>query len=451
MTFTLAIIGRPNVGKSTLFNRLVGRKLALVDDRPGVTRDRREGEARLGGAEFNIIDTAGLDDTRGDDLLSAMRGQTELAVAQADVLLFMIDARTGVTPIDEAFAQELRKTDKPIILAANKAEGKAGEGGLLEAFSLGLGEPIRLSAAHGEGLGDLYDALMPHIEAYVEADNVDEEADKSISLAILGRPNAGKSTLINQLLGEERLLAGPQAGMTRDAISIEWQWRGTPIKLIDTAGMRKRARVKEKLEKLAVADALRAMRYAECVVLVIDALKPFDKQDLQIADLVVREGRALVIAVNKWDMVEDKRALRKTLDEEVERLLPQMRGVKLVYISALKGGKGLDRMMQAVLNVYEAWNRRVSTGNLNRWLEGAVHAHNPPASRGRRIKLRYITQAKSRPPTFIVFCSKPEALPESYSRYLINDLREAFDLPSVPIRLHLRKGDNPYAPKKGKR
>jgi GTP-binding protein len=450
MTFTLAIIGRPNVGKSTLFNRLVGRKLALVDDRPGVTRDRREGEARLGGAEFNIIDTAGLDDTRGDDLLSAMRGQTELAVAQADVLLFMIDARTGVTPIDEAFAQELRKTDKPIILAANKAEGKAGEGGLLEAFSLGLGEPIRLSAAHGEGLGDLYDALMPHIEAYVEADDVDEEADKSISLAILGRPNAGKSTLINQLLGEERLLAGPQAGMTRDAISIEWQWRGTPIKLIDTAGMRKRARVKEKLEKLAVADALRAMRYAECVVLVIDALKPFDKQDLQIADLVVREGRALVIAVNKWDMVEDKRALRKTLDEEVERLLPQMRGVKLVYISALKGGKGLDRMMQAVLNVYEAWNRRVSTGNLNRWLEGAVHAHNPPASRGRRIKLRYITQAKSRPPTFIVFCSKPEALPESYSRYLINDLRDVFDLPSVPIRLHLRKGDNPYAPKKGK-
>jgi len=450
MTFTLAIIGRPNVGKSTLFNRLVGRQLALVDDRPGVTRDRREGEARLGGAEFNIIDTAGLDDTRGDDLLSAMRGQTEMAVAQADVLLFLVDARAGITPMDEAFAQELRRSDKPIILAANKAEGKAGEGGLLEAYALGLGEPIRLSAAHGEGLGDLYDALMPYIEAYVEADETDEEADKSISLAILGRPNAGKSTLINQLLGEERLLAGPQAGMTRDAISIEWQWRGTPIKLIDTAGMRKRARVKEKLEKLAVADALRAMRYAECVVLVIDALKPFDKQDLQIADLVVREGRALVIAVNKWDMVKDKRAVRKMLDEEVERLLPQMRGVKLVYISALKGGKGLDQMMLAVLNVYEAWNTRVSTGGLNRWLEGAVHAHNPPASRGRRIKLRYITQAKSRPPTFIVFCSKPDALPESYSRYLINDLRETFNLPSVPIRLHMRKGDNPYAPKKTK-
>ena len=450
MTFTLAIIGRPNVGKSTLFNRLVGRQLALVDDRPGVTRDRREGEARLGGAEFNIIDTAGLDDTRGDDLLNAMRGQTEMAVAQADVLLFMVDARAGITPMDEAFAQELRKTDKPIILAANKAEGKAGEGGLLEAFSLGLGEPIRLSAAHGEGLGELYDALLPHIEAYVHADEADEEADKSISLAILGRPNAGKSTLINHLLGEERLLAGPQAGMTRDAISIEWQWHGTPIKLIDTAGMRKRARVKEKLEKLAVADALRAMRYAECVVLVIDALKPFDKQDLQIADLVVREGRALVIAVNKWDLVKDKRAVRKTLDEEVERLLPQMRGVKLVYISALKGGKGLDQMMQAVLNVYEAWNTRVPTGSLNRWLEGAVHAHNPPASRGRRIKLRYITQAKSRPPTFIVFCSKPDALPESYSRYLINDLRETFNLPSVPIRLHMRKGDNPYAPKKTK-
>lgn len=448
MMLTIAIIGRPNVGKSTLFNRLVGRKLALVDDQPGVTRDRRLGDASLGGLDFNIIDTAGLDDTKNDDLLDGMRSQTQIAVDEADVIIFMIDARAGVTPADEGFAKHLRSANKPIILVANKCEGAAAEPGRLEAYALGFGEPVGVSAEHGIGLGDLFDVLEPHIFEASAREEEDEMADrdKPLSLAIIGRPNAGKSTLINKLLGEDRMLVGEQAGITRDAISIQWTWRDQPIKLIDTAGMRKRAKVVEKLEKLSVADGLRAIRFAEVVVLVIDALKPFDKQDLHIADLVSREGRALVIAINKWDLVQDKGAARVALAEQVERLLPQLRGLKLVFISGLTG-RSLDKLMPAVMAVYKTWNARVPTAALNRWLEWAVERHTPPATRGRRIKLRYITQAKTRPPTFIAFCSKPDALPASYTRYLVNELREEFKLASVPIRLYLRGGENPYVDK----
>jgi GTP-binding protein len=472
MTLTVAIVGRPNVGKSTLFNRLVGRRLALVDDKPGVTRDRREGEASLGDLEFRVIDTAGLDDADTESLGGRMRRQTEMAITGADVCLFMIDARAGITPLDRHFASLVRRSGAAVILVANKCEGKAGEPGLYDAFSLGLGEPVALSAEHGEGTSDLYAALKAFSEANgAEAgarpgrerktvpvadtllepgEDGDEEADlgpdRPMRVAIVGRPNAGKSTLINKLLGEERLLTGPEAGITRDSISVDWQWRGQPIKLFDTAGLRRQARVVEKLEKLSVSDALRAIRFAEVVILTIDATQPFEKQDLQIADLVAREGRALVIAVNKWDLVEDAQKTKRFLEEECERLLPQVRGVALITVSAL-AGKGLDRLIAATLEAYAAWNRRVPTAALNRWLAEALERHSPPAARGRRIKLRYMTQAKARPPTFIVFCSRPEELPEAYTRYLINGLREAFDLPAVPIRLQLRKGRNPYAEK----
>lgn len=446
MTLSVAIIGRPNVGKSTLFNRLIGKKLALVDDSPGVTRDRREGDAALGGAQFHLIDTAGLDDAGKDELLQGMGRQTQLAINDADVLIFMIDARSGVTPIDEHFADDVRKMNKPIILAANKAESSKAEAGALEAYALGLGTPIAISAEHGQGLGELYDALEPYLARFEDRTDGEEDEDRPLSMAIVGRPNAGKSTLINRLIGEDRLLASAVAGTTRDAIAVEWQWNGEPIKLVDTAGLRKRARVREKLEKLSVADTLRALRYAEVVVLVIDALKPFDKQDLQIADLVAREGRALVIAVNKWDLVDNKAVLRSQLLEQVENLLPQLRGVELVMLSALTG-RSTAKLMPAVLRAHKAWNSRVTTAKLNKWLDHAISHHNPPSARGRRIKLRYITQAKSRPPTFIVFCSQPEALPTSYTRYLVNDLRDTFDIPAVPIRLHLRKGENPYVQK----
>ncbi|MGI9413066.1 MAG: ribosome biogenesis GTPase Der [Hyphomicrobiales bacterium] len=450
MSKTVAIIGRPNVGKSTLFNRLVGRRLALVDDAPGVTRDRREGDARLGDLEFRIVDTAGLDDAADETLQGRMQAQTLAAVEDADVCLFMIDARAGVTPIDHHFADLARRSEKPVILVANKCEGKDGADALYEAFALGLGEAVGLSAEHGQGMSDLFDALEPLVDAGgaeaadVEADEAPAGRDKPLRIAIIGRPNAGKSTLINRLLGEDRLLTGPEAGITRDSISVDWQWQDLPVKLFDTAGLRRRARVVDKVEKLSAADALRAVRFAEVVVLLLDACQPFEKQDLHLADLAAREGRALVLAVNKWDLIEDKRDALEELKEKAGRLLPQVRGVPLVTLSATTG-KGLQRLMPAVMEVYEAWNRRVTTGELNRWLADALERHPPPAAKGRRIKLRYITQAKSRPPTFIAFCSRARELPEAYSRYLINSLREDFDIWGSPVRMQLRQGKNPYA------
>ena len=449
MTPAVAIVGRPNVGKSTLFNRLVGRRLALVDDRPGVTRDRREGEARLGSLRFRIIDTAGLEEAEAGSLLGRMRAQTEAAIDEADVVLFVIDARAGILPADRPFAEMARRSGKPVIVLANKAEGGAGMPGAYDAFSLGLGDPVPFSAEHGEGLSDLFDALLPHVgkdeEETEEGDEEDEEARKKkpLKVAIIGRPNAGKSTLINRLIGAERLLTGPEAGITRDAIAIDWAWRGRPIQLYDTAGLRKRARVQDKLEKLSVADALRAVQFAEVVVVLLDATIPFEKQDLTIVDLIEREGRALVIGLNKWDLVADRPGLLKTLREEAARLLPQVRGAPVVPISGL-AGEGLDRLMEAVFGAAEVWNRRIATARINEWLGKALEGHPPPAVSGRRIKIRYMTQVKARPPHFALFGNQLDALPKSYTRYLVNGLREAFDLPGVPIRISLRTGKNPY-------
>lgn len=438
----VAIVGRPNVGKSTLFNRLVGRRIALVDDRPGVTRDRREGDARIAGLRFVAIDTAGLDDAAPETLAGRMTSQTEAAARSADVILFIIDARAGVTPLDRHFAGFLRALNRPVVLVANKAENAtAAAAGLSEAYELGLGDPIAISAEHGEGLGDLHDALAEH-EPAPEARAV-ENGGSSIKVAIVGRPNAGKSTLINRMLGEDRLLTGPEAGITRDAITVDWTWQDRAFSLVDTAGLRRKARVQEKLEKLAVGDALRAIRFAEVVILVIDVDSPFDKQDLQIADLVEREGRALVIALDKWDVVADRQKVRNELNEKAARLLPQLSGVQLVPVSGLTG-EGIDKLMKAVVAAHGVWNKRVSTARLNRWLLHMVERHPPPAVSGRRIKLRYLTQSKARPPTFVVFCSRPEALPAAYTRYLVNALRHDFELPGTPIRLVLRKGDNPY-------
>ncbi|MEX0364858.1 MAG: ribosome biogenesis GTPase Der [Ruegeria sp.] len=467
MSLTLAIVGRPNVGKSTLFNRLVGKRLALVDDQPGVTRDLREGEARLGDLRFTVIDTAGLEDATDNSLQGRMRRLTERAVDMADVCLFLIDARAGVTPTDELFAEILRKRSEHVILAANKAEGTAADAGVIEAYSLGLGEPIRLSGEHGEGLNDLYTQLMPLADAAEEAAEQDapetdvavEEGDedavsaisdaKPLQVAVVGRPNAGKSTLINKILGEDRLLTGPEAGITRDAISLRTDWGGTPMRIFDTAGMRKKAKVQEKLEKLSVSDGLRAVKFAEVVVVLLDAAIPFEQQDLRIADLAEREGRAVVVAVNKWDVEENKQEKLRDLRESFERLLPQLRGAPLVTVSA-KTGRGLDRLHAAILGAHEVWNRRITTAHLNRWLTGMLEQHPPPAPQGKRIKLRYMTQAKTRPPGFVVMCSHPDKMPASYSRYLVNGLREDFDMPGTPIRLTLRgQGDkNPY---KGRR
>lgn len=469
MSFKLAIVGRPNVGKSTLFNRLVGKKLALVDDTPGVTRDRREGDARLGDLEFTIVDTAGLEDSKGDTLEARMRRQTEIAVEEADVCLLLVDARAGLSPADAYFAQLLRKSKTPVLLAANKCEGGAGESGRHEAFELGMGAPLPLSAEHGEGLGDLYDALLPFAEA-ARKDEIDQEIDAAnevdenfdpeapyepdletpLRVAVVGRPNAGKSTLINQLLGEDRMLTGPEAGITRDSIGVEWEWRGRRVKLFDTAGMRKRARVTKKLEKLSVADALRAVRFAEVVVVLIDATIPFEKQDLHITDLVEQEGRGLLVAVNKWDLVEDPQEKMEDLREKLGRLLPQIRGVPIVTFSALTG-RNVDRLMPKIEEVHTRWNARVPTARLNKWLDVTTAKHPPPAAKGRPVNLRYMTQVKSRPPTFAVFSSRALDVPTSYRRYLVNGLREAFDLPGVPIRLHMRKGANPYESKKKKR
>ncbi len=477
MSFTLAIVGRPNVGKSTLFNRLVGKRLALVDDQPGVTRDLREGAARLGPLRFTVIDSAGLEEATDDSLQGRMRRLTERAVELADVCLFLIDARAGVTPTDQVFADILRKKNAHVILAANKAEGRTGEGGYLEAFSLGLGEPVRLSAEHGEGMDELLDVLMPiadEMEArqvardaedsgpevdvvlYEEDDDEDAvheapvpSAAKPLQIAVIGRPNAGKSTLINKILGEERLLTGPEAGITRDAISVVTEWEGTPVRIFDTAGMRKRARVQEKLEKLSVSDGLRAVKFAEVVVVLLDVEIPFEQQDLRIADLAEREGRAVVVAINKWDLEGDKQDKLAELKEKFDRLLPQLRGAPLVTVSA-RTGRGLDRLHAAILRAYDIWNRRVSTGQLNRWLLGMTEAHPPPAPGGKRLRMRYATQVKTRPPAFVIMASHPEDFPESYTRYLVNGLRQTFDMPGTPIRLTLRDQSekNPF---KGRR
>ena len=472
MSFTVAITGRPNVGKSTLFNRLVGKRLALVDDQPGVTRDRRMGTARLGDIKFNIVDTAGLEDADTASLEGRMREQTEQAILEADVTLFLIDARAGVTPLDKSFATMLRRAGKPIILVANKVEGRKGDDGLYEAYSMGFGEPVPISAEHGEGMVDLRDALVEAVgeetafgldDAHITEDEFgdapedwdedDDEIDyvydssKPLSICIVGRPNAGKSTLINQMVGSERLLTGPEAGITRDSISVDWEWQGRSIKLFDTAGMRRKARVHEKLEKLSVADALRAVQYAEIVIIVFDATIPFEKQDLQIVDLVAREGRAPVIAFNKWDLIKDKQAVLSDLHEKTERLLPQLRGVRTVTLSG-QTGKGLDRLMEAVVETDKVWNKRIATSQLNRWLDEVQAYHPPPAVAGRRIRFKYITQIKSRPPTFMAQCTRPEGLPASYERYLLNELRSTFDLAGVPLRLMLRKPDNPYGNRK---
>ena len=470
MSFTLAIVGRPNVGKSTLFNRLVGKRLALVDDQPGVTRDLREGAARLADLNFTVIDTAGLEEATDESLQGRMRRLTERAVEMADVCLFMIDARAGVLPADEIFADILRRKSAHVILAANKAEGRAADAGLIEAYSLGLGEPIRMSAEHAEGMFELLQELRPVAEAQAEkAARIEEEApdtdvdlidgeelpervptrEKPLQIAVVGRPNAGKSTLINQLLGEERLLTGPEAGITRDAISIPLDWDGVPVRIFDTAGMRKKAKVQEKLEKLSVADGLRAVKFAEVVIVLLDAAIPFEQQDLRIADLAEREGRAVVIAVNKWDIEDDKNEKLKELKEEFTRLLPQLRGAPLVTVSA-KTGRGMERLKEAVMRAYEVWNRRIPTAALNRWLTGMLEAHPPPAPGGRRIKMRYATQVKTRPPGFVVMCSYPDKLNDSYKRYLVNGLRADFDMPGTPIRLTFRgQGDqNPYKDKK---
>lgn len=445
MPFTVAIVGRPNVGKSTLFNRLVGRRAAIVHDTPGVTRDRREGDASLYGLSFRVIDTAGLEEADEASMEGRMRAQTERAVAEADVVLMLIDARAGVTPMDQHFADWLRRQPKPVILVANKSEGRAGEPGYYEAYSLGLGEPVAVSAEHGEGMADLHDAIAAHRPEEPEQEaEAEPEAEGPLRLAIVGRPNVGKSTLVNRLIGEDRLLTGPEAGITRDAIEVEWEHDGRPVRLVDTAGLRKRANVVEKLEKLSVADTLAAIRRAEVVVLVLDARAMLEKQDLTIARMVIREGRALVLAVNKWDLIEDRRDALRRLHDRLETSLPQVRGIPTVTLSALTGA-GLTRLMDRVVEVRDVWNRRVPTGQLNRWLEDMVAHHPPPAVKGRRIKLRYITQPKARPPTFVIFTSRPEELPDAYTRYLVNGLRDTFDLPGVPLRLFLRKGRNPYA------
>jgi GTP-binding protein len=458
MPLKLAIVGRPNVGKSTLFNRLAGRKLAIVDDRPGVTRDRRFGTGRIGDIDLEIIDTAGFEDVNDESLEARMRAQTVLAIEEADVSLFVIDAREGVTPMDEVFAEILRRHDKPVILAANKAEGRAGDAGTLEAFNLGLGEPVPISAEHGEGMADLYAAILALSpdedddddefapEDHEDGDDADEGVDptKPVHIAIVGRPNAGKSTLVNKLIGEDRLLTGPEAGITRDAISVDWTWQDRTVRLVDTAGLRRKARVQEQLEKLSTHDSIRAITFAEVVILVMDATHPFETQDLQIADLVEREGRGLVFVLAKWDLVADPQARLAEFIEEAQRQLPQVRGAPIIALSA-ENGQGLDRLMPAVFKVHADWSTKVKTRDLNDWLQMAIQRHPPPAVGGRRIKPKYMAQIKARPPTFVLFASRADQLPESYRRYLINSIRESFDLPGVPLRVTVKSNKNPYA------
>ncbi|MBU1174962.1 MAG: ribosome biogenesis GTPase Der [Alphaproteobacteria bacterium] len=475
MSVVVAIVGRPNVGKSTLFNRLVGKRIALVDDTPGVTRDRRLARGRIGDLFFDVLDTAGYEDATDQSLEARMRLQTETAIAEADVILFMIDARAGVTPLDAHFARVLRKSGKDVHLIANKAEGRAADAGINDAYSLGFGEAIALSAEHGLGLADLYaivadaveradaaksdpvpDEALPEVDIDIDGEIGEEEANrhwdptKPLNVAIIGRPNTGKSTLVNRLVGEERVLTGPEAGITRDSILVPWEHQGRIINLVDTAGMRRKSRVQQKLERLAVSDSLRSLRYAEVVIVMLDATMPFEKQDLQLVDLVAREGRAVVIGLNKWDLIEEKQRVLAELKEACDRLLPQLSGVPMVTFSGLKG-LNIDRLMKAVLDAERVWNIRISTAKLNRWLDDMAAAHAPPATSGRRLKLRYVTQVKARPPTFALFTSRPDAFPAAYRRYLINGLRTSFGLGGTPIRLLFRGGENPFANKGKKR
>jgi len=452
----IAIIGRPNVGKSTLFNRLAGKRTALVSDMPGLTRDRREEEAEIAGHAVTLVDTAGLEEGKRGSIAERMRQQTETALHEADLVLFLIDAREGVTPSDKVFARLVRAAGRPVIVVANKCEGRSGEAGFYAAFELGFGEPVAISAEHGEGLGELIADTLAALGLHLDEEAGDKEAeeaeegpklDRPIRVAIVGRPNAGKSTLVNALLGEDRMITGPEPGLTRDAVASDLTWSGRTVRLYDTAGLRRKAKVTETAEKLSTSDAVRAIRFAEVVVLLVDAERPFEHQDLTIGDLVTQEGRALVVAVNKWDLVEDKQRTLKELRQTLGERLAQVPGVALIPVSALSGW-GVERLGPAVLAAYDTWNRRIGTADLNRWLEEAVARHSPPAAHGRRIKIRYMTQASARPPTFIAFCSRPEELPKSYLRYLSNSLREAFDLPGVPLRLNLRKGENPYAKRK---
>ena len=467
MTFSLAIVGRPNVGKSTLFNRLVGKRIALVDDQPGVTRDLREGDAKLGHLRFLAIDTAGLEEATDESLQGRMRKLTESAIVLADVCLFVIDARVGVTSLDHFFADILRKKAKHVILAANKSEGRLADPGFLDSFSLGLGEPLRISAEHGEGMAALLSELVPlqkklfqegsYASPEVDIDNEEDDLseyrlptkERPLQVAVIGRPNSGKSTLINKIIGEERLLTGPEAGITRDAISIQLDWQGIPMRVFDTAGMRKKAKINNKIEKLSVGDGLRAIKFAEVVVVLLDAAIPFEQQDLRIAGLAEREGRSIVVAVNKWDVEKNKQEKLRNMREAFQRLLPELRGAPLVTVSA-KNGRGIDRLNSEIMKAHKIWNKRIATSPLNIWLSEMIAAHPPPAPNGKRIKLRYITQAKSRPPGFVVMCSNPSKLPTSYSRYLVNGLREAFDLPGTPIRLTMRSqaDKNPFKNRK---
>ena len=451
MSFTVAIAGRPNVGKSTLFNRLTGKQAAIVDDTPGVTRDWKDAAVNLQGLSFRLMDTAGIDIKPSDDLGALIRTQTLQAIAQADVILFVIDGREGITPFDREIARQLRRGGKPILLVVNKADTRASEATVDIAESLGFGEAVAVSAAHGTGLGELHDALLPHAPADAldddgDSDEGEDEAaavQRPLTIAITGRPNAGKSTLLNQLIGSERAITSPIAGTTRDAVEVEWDWDGRRIRLVDTAGLRRKARVEEGLEKMSVSVAIEEIKMAEVVVLVIDAAIPFETQDLQIADLVEREGRAMVVAVNKWDLVEDKAQLLRTLTERVDQLLPQWKGVPIVALSALSG-EGIERLMPAIVKQHEIWNRRIATNKLNAWLQFMTEKHSPPAPKGRRIKIRYMTQARTRPPTFAISSSQPGELPGDYGRYLINGLRETFGFHGVPIRMKVKAGKNPF-------